>query len=521
MEKERKVIFTQAFVALCMLASAVTLPACAQEQGNHSPGNADASADSIQKVRQLAESGNADAQNLLGGWYYTGRHMRRDYNMASYWWQRAADQKHMEATGNLAKCFRYGHGVEIDSLQAVRLYETSFALGNTALLKLHEQAVEENGSIFSAKLLRECYSNGIGVERDQERAVKYMQILDQAGDQQTTYQLALHHLNDKRPDKAFNIFKRLAAQGHGGANYYCGLLTMKGQGVAQDKEKAIRYYEKADSLGFDAASYQLGKAFMTGDGVTKDDQRAVEYLKRAARSNGTAKWELAECFRKGVGTPVDYLSAIPLYADVFAAHEKKFPALLRMDETFGQFMHALRCHVVDGNTEEALTLFQQLKKEKVPGADVMEAIILCDGEASTHNDRKAARTLKKHAKETPLAAYHLSHLYEQGRGVKSDPERAIQLLKQAAEEGCTEAQRELATRLMEGKGMAQDFTEAAKWYLEIEAHGRLTKDDAQQLASLYDRRIASLPDLDQASSRSKTLMNLNPMDKMQRMLKAI
>lgn len=519
--EDRRNLLTQALLAICMMAASVTLPACAQKPSSHFPSDNDASADSIQKVKQLAEAGNANAQNLLGEWYYFGKHIRRDFNMASYWWQKATDQGHAEATGNLARCYRYGHGVEQDSLQAVRLYETSFAKGNTALLRLHEQAVEERGSIFSAKLLRECYSNGIGVKRDQERAVKYMQILDQAGDQQTTYQLALYHLNNKQPDKAFNIFKRLAALGHGGAYYYCGLLTMQGQGVAQDKESAISYFKKADSLGFASASYQLGKAFMVGDGVPKDEQQAVEHLKRAAKNNGTAKWELAECYRKGTGTAVDYLSAIPLYADVFPAHEKKFPALLRTDDNFALFLQAIRCHVIDGKTDEALALFQQLKKEKVRGADIMEAILLCDEKAPSRNEKKAAKILKKHTKDTPLAAFHLSKLYEQGKGVKSDSEQAIQLLRLSAEGGCTEAQRELANRLMEGKGMAQDFTEAAKWYLEIEANGRLNKNDAKQLAELYDQRISSLPDLDQASNRSKTLKSLNPMDKMQHMLNSV
>ena len=73
---------------------------------------------------------------------------------------------------------------------------------------------------------------------------------------------------------------------------------------------------------------------------------------------------------------------------------------------------------------------------------------------------------------------------------------------------------------MKGDGMAVDYTEAAKWYLRLEAAKRLSKDDAANLAQLYRQKIAELPDLDQAEKRIKQLEKLRPMDKFEQLLKS-
>ena len=60
----------------------------------------------IKKLAAAASAGKADAQNLLGVCYYTGRKVKKDYTAALKWWSLAAKQNHSEAVAKLAPCYQ-------------------------------------------------------------------------------------------------------------------------------------------------------------------------------------------------------------------------------------------------------------------------------------------------------------------------------------------------------------------------------------------------------------------------------
>jgi len=58
----------------------------------------------------------------------------------------------------------------------------------------------------------------------------------------------------------------------------------------------------------------------------------------------------------------------------------------------------------------------------------------------------------------------LGHIYEFGNGVKRDPEKAAGLSRTAAEHDLVTAQLELGYMSRTGKGVPQEYFEAAKWF---------------------------------------------------------
>jgi TPR repeat protein len=87
-------------------------------------------------------------------------------------------------------------------------------------------------------------------------------------------------------------------------------------------------------------------------------------------------------------------------------------------------------------------------------------------------------------KEHPLALNMLSYLYAAGEGVPKDEKLAVQMCQKAAELGQSEAQKNLANMLLEGKnGFAKNSALAAEWYRKAAKGGNV---DAQlALAHLY------------------------------------
>jgi len=66
------------------------------------------------------------------------------------------------------------------------------------------------------------------------------------------------------------------------AQYYLGVMYMKGQGVEQDYKEAGEWFRKASEQGLPVAMYKLAKLYTMGEGVPKDLEFAYVWYSVAA-----------------------------------------------------------------------------------------------------------------------------------------------------------------------------------------------------------------------------------------------
>ena len=72
-------------------------------------------------------------------------------------------------------------------------------------------------------------------------------------------------------EKAFTTMQSLAeTSDHGYAQYYMGMMYLKGQGVDQDYEAAGNWFRKASEKNIPQAQHKLGELYFKGRGVPKD-----------------------------------------------------------------------------------------------------------------------------------------------------------------------------------------------------------------------------------------------------------
>jgi len=69
------------------------------------------------------------------------------------------------------------------------------------------------------------------------------------------------------------------------AQYYLGVMYMKGQGVEQDFEKAGEWFRKASEQGLAVAMYKLAGLYTKGEGVPKDLEFAYVWYSVGAVHN--------------------------------------------------------------------------------------------------------------------------------------------------------------------------------------------------------------------------------------------
>ena len=80
-------------------------------------------------------------------------------------------------------------------------------------------------------------------------------------------------------EKSFTTMQSLAeTSDHGYAQYYMGMMYMKGQGVEQDYKNASKWFRKASEKAIPQAQYKLGDLYFKGRGVPKDYEFAYVWF---------------------------------------------------------------------------------------------------------------------------------------------------------------------------------------------------------------------------------------------------
>ena len=113
----------------------------------------------FERNKKAAEQGDAYAQSNLGLMYANGQGVEQDYAKAFEWWQKAAEQGDAYAQSNLGVMYEKGLGVEQDYAKAVEFYTKA----------------AEQGNFLAQFCLSSMYKHGYGVEQDHDKAQELWQ----------------------------------------------------------------------------------------------------------------------------------------------------------------------------------------------------------------------------------------------------------------------------------------------------------------------------------------------------------
>lgn len=187
-----------------------------------------------QRLRTLAEEGDAVAQSDLGWMYFMGKGVPKDAVQAVQWYRKAADQGYAQAQYSLGYRYANGEGVPKDAEQAAAWWRKA----------------ADQGYAAAQNNLGVKYASGEGVPKDVVQAVQW--------------------------------YRKAADLGYAGAQYNLGRMYASGEGVPKDAAQAAQWYRKAADQRLAAAQYALGWMYANGEGVPKDWAQAVPWLRKAA-----------------------------------------------------------------------------------------------------------------------------------------------------------------------------------------------------------------------------------------------
>jgi uncharacterized protein len=114
----------------------------------------------------------------------------------------------------------------------------------------------------------------------------------------TLYREAVHLYKRLEFDKAADLFKAVAAQGHQRAAVFLGICYFDGKGVNRNRKHAFRCWKQVEEHPY--AIYYMGWCYDSGQGVNKNPALAIEcYRRAAAKRCARAYRELGYCYLEG------------------------------------------------------------------------------------------------------------------------------------------------------------------------------------------------------------------------------
>ena len=123
---------------------------------------------------------------------------------------------------------------------------------------------------------------------DYETAAKLLPRYAEQGHTEAIYRLAWLYSNgqgvEQDQDKAFHLFNQAAQMGHIIAAFSVGIYYDFGEGnVKKNLKKAFEMYMIAAQAGFSRAEFNIGNMLINGHGVAKDLSTGMRWLTTAAR----------------------------------------------------------------------------------------------------------------------------------------------------------------------------------------------------------------------------------------------
>lgn len=359
-----------------------------------------------------ANLGNAKAMQSLGWFYRFGKGpVSKNIQIALDWYKKAIELNSTSAMYNLAVWYRYGgDGIEKNDQNAYELFLRAASLNNV-------NALHSLGEIYSGQLTS---NNMLGRKKDLIQAEKWFSI-------------------------GADLRDPACMVGLGEVLLESGL----------DKQKGLSLIEEAARINNNrSAIFALEKIYTEGKyGIPKDGNKAIEWLQKLiAHDRHAAFSSIASIYEKGKGVEQNILEAIKWYKESIKPehndHEEYFSAGFR-----------IICYVCCGLEKLGDIYFSGFG----------EKLLIDYTVAFNYYNQISGNTFSESSR-----FYNLGWMYDNGKGISKNIEKANEYYLKAANKGNSLAMNNLAWNYYDGNGIAKNIGTAKYWFEKaIEVGGQV------------------------------------------------
>jgi TPR repeat protein len=184
-----------------------------------------------------------------------------------------------------------------------------YCLGQSISEKVGKEKEAFNFFILSAQLgfidalfqVGYCYQHGIGIEKNNRKALNHYQKAIEEGfsnDINNLIKKCKEEINEN--EKEFQILK--ISEENGNILNQIAYRYENGIGTDENKKEAFIYYQKSANVNDTEGKYNLGRCYENGIGIEKDEFKAFKLYETAAENNySKGLLDLSRCYYNGIG----------------------------------------------------------------------------------------------------------------------------------------------------------------------------------------------------------------------------
>ncbi|RHZ67389.1 hypothetical protein Glove_301g66 [Diversispora epigaea] len=361
---------------------------------------------------------------------------------------KSAEGGDSDAQNNLGRCYSNGIGITKDEEKAFQWYLKS----------------AEEGNLKGQFNIGNCNEHGIGTVKDEGKAFKWYLKSAKGGDSDAQFNIGRFYFNGigitKDDEKAYYWYLKSAEGGNIKGQFNIGICNEHGIGTVRDEEKAFQWYMKSAEGGYLGGQYNLGCCYIKGTGTVKNEQKAFNwYLKSAEGGSHLGQYNTGYCYQNGIGTIKDETQAFQWY---LKSAEGGNP--------MGQYNLGLCYQHGVGTIKDYAKAFEWCLKSAEEGDSYGQYNLgYCyeKGIGTIKDEEKAFQWYLKSAEVGDSDGQNsLGRCYRNGIGTTKDDEKAFQWLLKSAEGGNGEGQNNLGYFYHNGIGTTKDEGKAFQWFLK-------------------------------------------------------
>lgn len=209
--------------------------------------------DGVIWLKRAANKHHLEAQYMLGNEYRIGDYLPKNFNKARQWFKLAAVKDHPQANYQLGVIYSKGLGIKKDEVKAKEYFNKAAKLGiGDAKSQIQKMSSKKNIQVAAVG------RNSLDVARS--HPIEKIFSSAEKGDPKAQLKLAIYFRDgievDKNTIKSIKWFNKSAIQGNAEAQYQLALIYSSEE--FKDNAKAVSWYRKAARQGHLKARRKLG-----------------------------------------------------------------------------------------------------------------------------------------------------------------------------------------------------------------------------------------------------------------------
>lgn len=253
----------------------------------------------------------------------------------------------------------------------------------------------------------------------------------------------MQYYHNKDYKKAFPFLEKSAQSGNAKASYYLGKMYQNGEGISENNEKACQQYLESSERNYKEAYLETAICFYFGEGVEKNYSEAFKWGKRFADEVDNSSLDeknqvrlailMQNLYYKGMGTLQDFSEAAKWARKGAELGDGHSQGLLAFFLSSGK-------GVLQNKAEAKFWAEKSATQNNSFGQNVLGFLYEHPPKGEKENMKEAIRWYQKASQQGVYSStFMLAKIYEEGKGVDKDINKASYFYRLAVKQGSKEA----------------------------------------------------------------------------------